>query len=1041
MTQDELLALIDGAARDGRKELDLSKCRLTRLPPEIGQLQSLQQLDLRYNQLSALPPEIVQLQSLQRLDLRYNQLSALPPEIVQLQSLQRLDLSSNQLSALPPEIVQLQSLQLLNLSANQLSALPPEIVQLQSLQQLYLSANQLSALPPEIVQLQSLQQLYLSANQLSALPPEIVQLQSLQQLYLSANQLSALPPEIVQLQSLQQLYLSANQLSALPPEIVQLQSLQWLNLSANQLSALPPEIVQLQSLQRLDLRYNQLSALPPEIVQLQSLQQLYLRNNKFTSIPSCLQNLDRLERLDLQGNPLPIPPEILSSRQPKEIFDFYFSLCNDEASDPLYEAKLLIVGEGGAGKTSLAKKIDSEDYKLAQDEASTEGIDVIRWEFYLSDDITFRVNIWDFGGQEIYHATHQFFLTERSLYLLVADTRQENTDFYYWLKAIELLSDSSPVLIVKNEKQDRQCPINERQLRGEFTNLKESLATNLADNRGLSAIKGAIQHHISKLSHVGTPLPGRWVRVRNALENYAQSCDYISVEEYFELCRLSGFTDEDRMLQVSRYLHDLGVCLHFQTDRLLKRTVILKPEWGTNAVYKVLDNAEVRHNLGRFSDDDLENIWSDSQYKNMQPELLKLMMQFELCYEIPGRNGHYIAPQLLQKEQLDYEDAWSNADCLILRYHYEFKPKAIFPRLIVAMHEQIEQQQLVWKHGVILTNGWARAEVIEEDRYYKSEIRIRALGSQKKRLLFVIAHELEKINATYEKLQYDTLIPCNCETCKGSQTPTVYPLEKLQRFLRDRQYEIFCDKSYKMVQVRRLIDNVIEPQAQEIKAGAESFFTFQQNPFLMGNLPLPFSLPTQQYQEPASEFPSNSVFVSYAWGGDSESIVDRLEAVFADKEISLIRDKRDLGFKGSIKAFMQQLGKGQCVVVVLSKKYLESENCMFELLQIAENEQFRDRIFPIVLNDAKIYKPIDRIKYVKYWESQIKELDDAIKEVSAANMDGFREDIDLYNEIRRHLPSLTNILKDMNTLTAEIHTDSGFNQLIQAIERKVSDRT
>ena len=74
----------------------------------------------------------------------------------------------------------------------------------------------------------------------------------------------------------------------------------------------------------------------------------------------------------------------------------------------------------------------------------------------------FRVNIWDFGGQEIYHATHQFFLTKRSLYVLVADTRKEDTDFYYWLNAVELLSDNSPLLIVKNEKQDRHREINER---------------------------------------------------------------------------------------------------------------------------------------------------------------------------------------------------------------------------------------------------------------------------------------------------------------------------------------------------------------------------------------------------------------------------------------------------------------------------------------------------------------------------------------------------------------------------------------------------
>jgi internalin A len=132
------------------------------------------------------------------------------------------------------------------------------------------------------------------------------------------------------------------------------------------------------------------------------------------------------------------------------ILDFYLRTVNPEETEPLYEAKLLLVGEGGAGKTSLAKKVQDEHYQLNPNEASTEGINVIPWDFEQLNYQTFRVNIWDFGGQEIYHATHQFFLTRRSVYALVADTRKENTDFYYWLKVIELLSDKSPVLIVKN---------------------------------------------------------------------------------------------------------------------------------------------------------------------------------------------------------------------------------------------------------------------------------------------------------------------------------------------------------------------------------------------------------------------------------------------------------------------------------------------------------------------------------------------------------------------------------------------------------------
>ncbi|WP_414573376.1 COR domain-containing protein [Nostoc sp. CCY 9925] len=743
------------------------------------------------------------------LDLSGKGLKTLPAEIQRLTKLQWLDLYDNQLSSLPGEIGQLTNLQSLYLYGNQLSSLPREIGQLTNLQSLHLSFNKLSSLPGEIGQFINLQTLNLSDNQLSSLPREIGQLTNLQTLYLYFNKLSSLPGEIGQLTNLQSLDLSFNKLSSLATAIGQLTNLQSLDLRLNQLSSLATAIGQLINLQTLNLSGNQLSSLPGEIGQLTNLQSLYFDNNQLSSLPREIRQLPNLKRLDLRRNPVPIPPEILGSKNldedpgdVNEILDFYFRVEDPTETEPLYEAKFLIVGEGGAGKTSLAKKIKDETYQLQPEEKSTAGIDVIQWKFTLPSGQDFRVNIWDFGGQEIYHHTHQFFLTERSLYALVADTRQENTDFPYWLKVVELLSDNSPVLIIKNEKQDRQCQVNERQLRGEFTNLKETLTTNLDTNRGLAEIKDTIRQYISKLPHVGTPLPKLWVRVRAALENYSRN--YISVEEYYSLCRVNSLTDRKDMLQLSRYLHDLGVCLHFQGDALLKNTVILKPEWGTSAVYKVLDNQQVIKNKGRFSKQDLAHIWQDVEYADMQDELLHLMMRFKLCYEIPGNPENYIAPHLLSTNQPDYN--WDESNNLILRYTYDFMPKGIITRFIVEMHSLIEQQSLVWKTGVVLSKEQTRAEVIEQ--YNQREIKVRVAGKRKKELLTVITHEMEKIHKSYERLQYQTLVPCNCDKCKESQMPYSYPLKELYEFRDAGDYQIQCRKGRLMVDVRRLIDDV-----------------------------------------------------------------------------------------------------------------------------------------------------------------------------------------------------------------------------------------
>ncbi len=538
-----------------------------------------------------------------------------------------------------------------------------------------------------------------------------------------------------------------------------------------------------------------------------ALTELDLTNNKLKNIDKSLLNLNNLLKLELATNPLQQPPIEIANRGIKAIRE-YFRQLEEEGPDYIYEAKLLIVGEAGAGKTTLAKKIKNPEYVLQKDEATTKGIDLLKWKFTLDNGKEFTVNIWDFGGQEIYHATHQFFLTKRSLYTLVADTRKEDTDFYYWLNIVELLSDKSPLLIIKNERQDRQREIDERALRGQFTNLKEILATNLQTNRGLVEIITNIQHYIQNLPHIGQVLPKTWVKVRESLENDPRN--YISFEEYLDICEVNGFTQLKDKLQLSGYLHDLGVCLHFQDeeDSLLYRTVILKPEWVTDAVYKVLDNQQVINQEGHFTRNDLKEIWHEEKYASRRGELLELMKKFQLCYEIPSSKDTFIAPQLLSDNQPEYD--WDESNNLILRYSYlDFMPQGIITRFIVVMHQYIDRQQYVWKSGVILNKDNTKAEVIEY--YGKREIKIRIAGKYKRELLTNVTYELDKIHDSYNRLNYQKLIPCNCPACKNSQNPYAYELNKLLERIANNKLIIECgNPPYHEVQVLSLIDHAID---------------------------------------------------------------------------------------------------------------------------------------------------------------------------------------------------------------------------------------
>lgn len=592
-------------------------------------------------------------------------------------------------------------------------------------------------------------------------------------------------------------------------------NLTYLDLTGNQLK----EILLPAELPKLELLYLQGGNKVKEIsflARANALQALNLSGNEVFDLSPLKHLIEKGVSVQLkktgsgilvEGCPLTTPPPELV-QQGREALLNYFRELTLNSTDRIREVKMLILGEGGAGKTSLVIRLkEGMEASLPDETDSTKGIDIYDYPFTVDQDDSFKINIWDFGGQEIYHATHQFFLTKRSLYVLVTDARKEDTDFDYWLQIIELLSDNSPVLVLQNQKGGRKKDINEVGLRRQFSNIKEFFHFDLKyDEETLRKFKIEIEYHVQKLPHVNEVLPRVWVDIRkeiNVLKKEGRH--FITEYQYFELCRKHGL-EEERAEFLSQYLHDLGIFLHFQEDPILKRWVFLENEWVTGGVYAVLDNNRVIEQKGRFSRKNAVDIWTRHYYKHLHNELLQLMTKFELCYRIPNvEKEEYIAPQLLPANEPQL--AWNTKNNLQLRYHYRFMPKGLLSRFIVRMHRYIRDVGAeAWKKGIVLHRQGAQAKVVET--YGTRSIQVHVKGNNARELLTLINKEFDRLHSSYHKLQVKKMIPCNCSVCMSLGEPNFYEYTNLIHRKDREKTTVECTISFENVNVLRLIDNV-----------------------------------------------------------------------------------------------------------------------------------------------------------------------------------------------------------------------------------------
>lgn len=678
-------------------------------------------------------------------------------------------------------------------------------------------------------------------------------------------------------------------------------------------------------------------------------------------------NLPSLEFLVLYNTEVPgLPPGVLSFNYYHNCLDslraHFADLATEAAEMP--GVKLLLLGNGGAGKTKIAGWLSGKEFG-SDDWDSTHGIEI--GETDLPGEPPTRLQIWDFGGQDIYHGAHALFLRSPAVLAAVwaTDTEANKTHTYgglefrnqplaYWVEiARQQGHPGSPLLILQSKCDAPEDEVRRLPLPNETPYFK-SLQVSAKADRYKAALRDTLAEAVKYLrdpQRMGTVKIGAGrLRVRDRLEamraaDRALPPDQrrhrlLTMAAFEQICSEEGGVSAPEHLLT--WLDADGAVLY--RPGLLRDRIVLDQNWALEAVYAVFHRnsrlwSEIRRCNGRFTRSMLDlYVWRDHSAED-QALFLDLMRSCGICFQHRefDQGGEeiveYIAPDLLP-ERAEIADRlpafWDEGragEPAIFRY--PLLHDGLIRTIVADLGEQAGPDALYWRGGLCGYEATTGSRfLIEQHRSdpesWSGEIHV---STQVGRAADLLARLVEHVERAQNRF--------------GLRPETV----------------------------ERPAIRSPSPHSKDDK-------------------------PEMRFIPPPRPPAEDRWYVSYAWGDktpegrEREKIVDDLCAAAADAGRTILRDKNVLSFGDSISGFMRQIGAGDRVFVILSDKYLRSPYCMFELSEIwrtsLRQETFLERVRVYALPDAKIWDPRDWADWAIHWKKEYEALDSRAREHGAA---------------------------------------------------------
>jgi internalin A len=916
------------------------------------------------------------------------------------------------------KLLQLQRLNLSETGFQNTKELDP----LMRLQKLNLSSNKMAQIN-DVDKLTQLIQLDLSRNEIEQIEGlnELTQLQSLN---LSENEIEQIKG-LSKLTQLQNLDLSANAIEQIEG-LDKLTELEILNLHSNWGINKIEGLNTLIHLESLDVSDNEIEKIEG-LDGMESLNELILNRNNIERIEG-LEHLTKLSNLELSGLNLiefpesllcqaelktllcyesqinNIPPAILSDTHGdnclERVKQYFLSLKSGHQT--ISDTKLMVLGNGQIGKTQICRRLCGEVYD--PDIPSTHGVLVKQAVLADSEGSQLKLNLWDFGGQEIYHGTHSLFFNSLQTIFLVmwlpdAENQQTHTvggmkfrnhPLDYWLEHVNQQnseSNTTTTVIVAQTQCDKpqdgeiNLPVAV-DVKTRFPFVKV-VTTSSKSTDGLDELIPAIRKAITYNQQNSSQhqIANSWMRVKTQLEKWItqdsvkpesqRSHQLLSYQSFVELCQGKDEPSLDVNLIVTdaaaetllHLLHHTGVV--FYKKGLFNDQILLDQNWALNAIYAVFHRQaalqRITENMGMFYAEDLGYwLWNEQGHsKEEQALFLQMMQSCGVCFSYglsQSKKAVYVVPELLPEGEDGYvraviEKNWLDKDNEIFSEQYEVNllHNALFNRILKLIGQRAGEGATYWKNGLLTFESGYKSWLMFERKMHsdwQGIFTLSARGGEAKKLLSDMTLLLEKEQQNW-----------NVQLTKSTKKTAS--------------------------NVKKTID--------------------------INQLSFDKSFP--------------EIYISYKWNDKTaphenrEQIVEQFCLGAENKGIKVIRDTTSLQIGDKISAFMERLGAGKRVIVIFSDAYLKSPYCMFELYKVCLNcstdvTTFAHKVKVFRLQGVQIDSPKDRIQHAIFWKKQFEELTELLDEHGLDVLG--KEDFAQYKCIGQFYQNIGDILQEIS---------------------------